>query len=174
MVRWPIALGLLLLLLLIVPVVVDLAKDIVDKIRFPSGELPAVTYDEERIPVETELSISPTDITIRKEAKGWKLVVLERHVGGEGKGDYTVLENAELVTVLNSDKLLGGLGYSAIEIVGRTYVHAPDPEDTDPETLDLMWFIDKNNNKKYDGTDEKVTTEKVAEQILAMLYQEAT
>ncbi len=174
MVRWPIALGLLLLLLLVVPTVVDLAKDLLDKIRFPTGELPAVTYDEERIPVGTILLVSPTDLFITKQEKGWKLTVLFPTTGGEGMGDLTVLENVDLVTVLNSDKLIGGIGYASIKIVGRTYVHAPDPEDTDPSTPDLMWFVDKKENYKYDGTDEKVTTEKVAEQILAMLYEEAT
>lgn len=201
MVKWGIAIFLLLALVWAFSgPVKELAEDLLDKIRFPTGELPAITYDEERIPVDTELSVYPPDIVVRKQAKGWELIVkvsgkdltdfLEKNpnavIGYEyvsgplgttkipSYAENPVLENEELVTVLNSDKLIGGEGYAAIKIVGRTYVHAPNPEDIDPSTPDLMWFIDKKDNKKYDGTDEKVTTKKVAEQILAMLYEEAT
>lgn len=180
MVKWGIAIFFLLALVWVFSgPVKELATDLLDKIRFPTGELPAVTYDEERIPVGTILLLSPTDHFVTKQEKGWELIVFEPSsvIGGRPFANV-ILENEDLVTVLNSDKLIGSGDdrerYSAIKIVGRTYVHAPNPEDTDPSTPDLMWFIDKNDNKKYDGTDKKVTTEKVAEQILAMLYEEST
>ena len=120
---------------------------------------------------------------------GWLFVYL---MSGEEK-PQPILENEKIVDILNSNKLHG-----KIEINGKTYIHTPSENnfcwfaDTDNSAFDGETFTDEektgnikcqhdegesftdtNNNNKYDP-GEAITTEKLRQHILALLWEEAT
>ncbi|MFA6888284.1 MAG: hypothetical protein WC254_02200 [Candidatus Woesearchaeota archaeon] len=80
------------------------------------------------------------------------------------------IEDKPLLEILSSDNFIG-----TITISGRTYAHIINTADTNPETPDLTWCVDTDNDGKYtEGKDISKTPSEINVLLLNDLYQEAT
>ncbi len=164
--------------------------------NFGTKETATETIDEERIDAGTEISVEKvssdtksgyTTIVKQPYGQGWNLESAfyktfnedtacpwywsEQECTDAKKMNAPLLANKKISEILSNDddKLRG-----AITVNGKTYIHAPDPTDTDPTTSDLFWYEDKNANAQYDPTiDTRVEPSDLAPLIAADLFNQA-